>query len=265
MKLHNKKVLVLGATGGIGAAVTRELVNQGARLVLVARSEFKIEQMLRELDAGQEAVEASYFIDFMEKDSIDTLYEVARDHGDIDIIIHALGVNSFESYRHMDTDRLQAMFDVNLFSLMHVSRVLVPNLVQRDNGKLLVIGSTFGSIGFPGFSMYSASKFALRGYVESLRRELADTTLDILYIAPRATNTELNDARIVAMNQALGNAVDAPQKVARQVMRALRKNASTSYIGWPEKLFVFINSLNSRLVDKGIAKQLPIISRLLAE
>jgi hypothetical protein len=84
-------------------------------------------------------------------------------------------------------------------------------------------------------------------------------------MAPRATNTELNDARIVAMNQELGNAMDSPQLVARQLIRVLKKNRLNSYIGWPEKMFVFINAINSKLVDKGIARQLPVINRLLAE
>lgn len=265
MKLRNKKVLLLGATGGIGAAVARELINQGAMLVLVSRSESKTRSLLHELGDACVSVVDNYLIDFTDRESIDSLQDIAQQHTDIDIIVHALGVNSFESYTQIDNDKLAAMFNVNVFSLMHVCRVLMPNLTQRTSGKLVVIGSTFGSIGFPGFSNYSASKFALRGYVESLRRELANTAVDILYIAPRATNTELNDTRIVAMNTELGNAVDSPKKVATQVMKSLLKNRTNSYIGWPEKLFVFINSIKPKLVDKGIAKQLPIISRLLAE
>lgn len=264
MKLRNKKVLLLGATGGIGAAVARELIAQGAQLILVARSESKVNALLHELGDARVAVIDRYLIDFADAQQLDQLQAIARQQPDIDMIVHALGVNSFESYNQISHEKLNNLFNVNLFSLMHVCQQLLPNLVQHK-GKLVVVGSTFGSIGFPGFSTYCASKFGLRGYVQSLRRELAGSGVDILYIAPRATNTELNDARIVALNQQLGNAVDSPNKVAQQIVKAVLKNRLTSYIGWPEKLFVFINSINSKLVDKGIAKQLPVINRLLAE
>lgn len=264
MKLRNKKVLLLGATGGIGSACARELIGQGAKLVLVARNENKVNQLIDELGELAAALDSHYLIDFADNDGELVLQQIAQQHKDVDVIVHALGVNSFQSYRSNESLMLHRLFSVNLFSLMQVVRVLMPNL-QRQNGGLVVIGSTFGSIGYPGFTAYSASKFALRGYVESLRRELADSTVEVIYIAPRATNTGLNDARIVAMNEQLGNAVDAPQRVARQVVRAIERNSLTSYIGWPEKLFVFINSINSKLVDKGIAKQLPVINRLLAE
>ncbi len=265
MKLRNKKVLLLGATGGIGGAGTRELIDQGARLVLVARSEKKLGALLEQLGDRSAAVQACYLVDFNDEQSIEKLGDIARDHADIDVIVHALGVNGFESYSQVNRQKLDAMFSVNLFSLMQVCRFLMPNLTRREHGRLVVIGSTFGSIGYPGFSSYCASKFALRGYVQSLRRELASSPVDVLYMAPRATNTELNDGRVVAMNRELGNAMDSPDVVARQLIRVLNKNRLNSYIGWPEKLFVFINAVNSKLVDKGIAKQLPVISRLLTE
>ena len=252
MKLHNKKVLLLGATGGIGQAISRQLINQGARLVLVARSQSKIHALLDQLGDKSASIEDSYLIDFSDESCAEKLDSIARKHVDIDIIIHALGINSFERYDHIDQQKLMAMFSVNTFSLMHVTRALLPNLSRQNNAQLVVIGSTFGSIGFPGFSNYSASKFALRGYVESLRRELAGSSVDILYIAPRATDTELNDARIVAMNKALGNTVDSPEVVARRIIKALRNNRLNSFIGWPEKLFVLINAIKPNLVDKGI-------------
>ncbi len=265
MKLRDKKVLLLGATGGIGSACARQLAEQGARLVLVARSEAKLDRLKAELGELASAVEACFRIDFSENDFESGLLSVAEQHADIDYIVHALGVNRFQNYRANSAETLNALFEVNLFSLMHTVRILMPNLQQRKSAGLVVIGSTFGSIGYPGFTGYCASKFALRGYVESLRRELSDTAVDVLYIAPRATNTELNDARIVSMNEQLGNAVDSPQRVASAVLRAMSRKQLTSYIGFPERLFVLINGINSRLVDKGIAKQLPIINRLLAE
>ena len=123
------------------------------------------------------------------------------------------------------------------------------------------LGSTFGSIGYPGFSAYCASKFALRGFSEALRRELADTEMKVLYIAPRATRTSMNSAQVVAMNDELNVAMDDPLEVADQVAQAIIREREELYLGWPEKLFVRLNSLLPRVVDQALRKQLPIIQR----
>ena len=132
----------------------------------------------------------------------------------------------------------------------------------HEGAQIINVGSTFGSIGYPGFSAYCASKFGLRGFTESLRRELADSGLQVSYIAPRATETDLNSDNIVAMNDALGTAMDEPSLVADEVMQIISTPvASDKYLGWPEKLFVRINALLPALVDSSLRKQLPIIRR----
>ena len=139
---------------------------------------------------------------------------------------------------------------------------LMPHLRDAMEPVVLNIGSTFGSIGHPGFSAYCASKFGLRGFSEALRRELADTPVRVCYLAPRATRTELNGPRVDALNSALGVQSDAPVLVAAEVLRALQEPARFRiFLGWPEKLFVFLNSLLPRLVDQALRKQLPVIKR----
>lgn len=123
------------------------------------------------------------------------------------------------------------------------------------------IGSTFGSIGYPGFAAYCASKFALRGFSEALRRELADTRVKVMYIAPRATRTSMNEQSVVAMNDELKVAMDEPAWVAAAVVAAIGREREELYLGWPEKLFVRLNSLLPRVVDQALRKQLPIIQR----
>ena len=144
-----------------------------------------------------------------------------------------------------------------------VARVLVADMSDEHFSKVIEVnlGSTFGSIGYPGFSAYCASKFALRGFSEALRRELADTRVKVLYFAPRATRTSMNAANVVAMNDELHQAMDEPQEVAQQLLQAIRREDDEHYLGWPEKFFVRLNSLLPRVVDQALRKQLPIIQR----
>jgi short-subunit dehydrogenase len=123
------------------------------------------------------------------------------------------------------------------------------------------MGSGFGSIGFAGYCGYSASKFALRGFSEALRRELADTQIDVLYLAPRATLTDMNPDEAVALNNELGNTMDTPERVASELMMLLNNAQRTRYIGWPERFFITLNNLFPSLVDKALNKQLPAIRR----
>jgi short-subunit dehydrogenase len=95
-----------------------------------------------------------------------------------------------------------------------------------------------------------------------LRRELADTRVKVLYEAPRATQTSMNAAAVVELNRQLKVSMDDPQAVARQIVRAIEREREELYLGWPEKIFVRLNSLLPRVVDQALRKQLPLIQRL---
>ena len=150
---------------------------------------------------------------------------------------------------------------VNVTATLQLTHLLLPLLRQQPRALLVNLGSTFGSIGYPGFAAYCASKFALRGFSEALRRELADSQIKVLYIAPRATRTAMNSADVVAMNDELKVEMDDPQEVARQIVHAITAEREEFYLGWPEKLFVRLNGVLPRLVDQALRKQLPVIKR----
>jgi len=117
------------------------------------------------------------------------------------------------------------------------------------------VGSTFGSIGFPFFAAYSASKFGLRGFSEALQRELDATGVDGIYVAPRAARTPLNTGPVVRMNEALKVAMDPPEVVAEAIVRAIERDRERVYLGWPEKAFVRLNALLPGVVGRALRKQ----------
>ena len=182
--------------------------------------------------------------------------------GGIDLLINCAGTNNFGMFEDQPQNAIKQVLDINLTGPILLSLELMPLLRQRGDAHIVNIGSTFGSIGYPGFSAYCASKFGLRGFTEALRRELGDSGIRVSYVAPRATRTDLNDDSIVAMNAALGTAMDEPGLVADEVMTVVTGRAAPMrYIGWPEKLFVRINALFPGLVDNSLRKQLPVIRR----
>jgi short-subunit dehydrogenase len=151
------------------------------------------------------------------------------------------------------------MLGLNLVATVQLTRALLPLLRQQRQALLVNVGSIYGSIGYAGYATYCASKFALRGFSEALRREVADTGVGVLYVAPRATRTSMNSAAGVALNSALKVSMDAPEQVAAEVLKAIVADRSELYLGWPEKFFVRLNGLWPGVVDKALRKQLPLI------
>jgi short-subunit dehydrogenase len=162
----------------------------------------------------------------------------------------------------LDDSDINAMLAVNISAPICLTKLLLPLLKQADSAMVVNVGSTYGSIGYPGYASYCATKFALRGFSEALRRELADTRVGVLYVAPRATRTTMNSPAAQALNDALKSNVDDPQTVASAVIHAIAGDRRDLYLGWPERFFVRLNSLLPNLVDRGLRKQLPLIRRL---
>ncbi len=134
-------------------------------------------------------------------------------------MINNAGISQFALSAQQD---YQQQLQINLLAPMQLCQLLLPQLQQQPEAVIVNVGSAFGSIGYPGFSGYCASKFGLRGFTEALKRELAASPVRVLYFAPRATDTSINSAAVVAMNQQLGTRMDSPEFVAAQLLAQLK-------------------------------------------
>jgi len=258
VNLQNKTVVLTGASGGIGEAMAHELANNGARLILVGRNSGKLEDLASSLN-GEHLFLAA---DLSSDDGRKQLFDYCSSNSPINLLINNAGVSAFEMIEDQSDSDITKLLSINLTSPILVTKYLLPLLKCSADGGVVNVGSTFGAIGYPGFSTYCASKFGLRGYSEALRRELSDSGLQVFYLAPRATNTAINSARVANLNSELGNAVDEPMIVAKALLKQLQKNRMNCYVGWPEKFFARVNGLLPKLVDSSLSKQLALIRRL---
>ncbi len=257
MQLSDCRGLVTGAGGGIGQALVSRLCEGGARLLLVGRNVDALQYLLKRYPGQLEVVQA----DISEADGRQSVVAAARRFGGLNTLINAAGTNCFSLLEDHDEQRIADLIGLNVTATLQLTHRLLPLLRLQPRALVLNIGSTFGSLGYPGFTAYCASKFALRGFSEALRRELADTEVKVLYVAPRATHTGMNADSVVAMNDELKVAMDDPQTVAAALAEAIQREKEELYLGWPEKLFVRLNSLLPRVVDQALRKQLPVIQR----
>ncbi|MES1943022.1 short chain dehydrogenase [Salinisphaera sp. PC39] len=257
MNPGNARVLLTGATGGIGRAVARRLGGEGAALLLTARDRTQLDALSAELHAigAEVAVVAA---DLTDEAGRRRVAEAARAEG-VNVVVHNAGTNVGALFEDLDAAAIDTIVTANVTAPMQLTRLLLPDLRRREEALLLFMGSGFGAIGYPGFAAYSASKFALRGFAESLRRELADTAVAVSLLAPRAVDTPLNDARVRDLQAAMKMAVDPPERIAAEVAGLIRSPRREVHIGWPERFFARINRVAPGMVDGALRKQLPAI------
>ncbi len=179
--------------------------------------------------------------------------EQLRKNKQISALINNAGSNQFQFLAQRSAESIEREMQLNLMTPIALSQSALGWL--KRPGVILNIGSTLGSIGYPGYTAYCASKAGLHRFSEALDRELDGAAIRVLYLAPRTTETELNSPRVVELNQKLGNRSDSPQVVAEHVVQMLEQETAAKWIGWPEKLFARINQVFPRLVSGSIRKQ----------
>ena len=255
MKLKGSRVLITGASGGIGRHLALGLASKGAILALADRPGEVLDTLCTDARHLGSTVHA-LGTDLLQPTAPEQLAEQAtRLMGGVDIVINLAGIMSFKLFQDEDAESIERLWRVNVIAPMVLTRALLPAMLARGSGRVVNIGSVFGSIGFACFANYSANKFAVRGFSQALRRELHGTGVGVTYVAPRYTKTPLNSGMVSRMAEALKMNMDDPLLVARHIVHAIEKGQAEHYVGFPESLFVRINAVLPSLVDGAMRKQ----------
>ena len=241
----------------------KAIVARGGSVLISGRDERALQALAREVDPDGESIDI-HCADIVVAEQRRGLEHRARSWlGGVNVLINNAGVAAAGMFAEARAEEVERAFDVNVVAPMHLCHGLLPHLQRQSRAHIVNIGSVLGAIGYPGQSVYCATKFALRGFAEALRRELSDSNVRVHYVAPRATRTRFNSGTVEALNARLKVGIDTPEKVAAQVCRMLEREQATATLGWPEKLFVRINDVAPWLVDRSLAGQLPVIRETL--
>ena len=248
------KCILTGATGGIGQAIAKQLSEKGYSLILVGRNIENLVMLVNKLQGKHEVVIGDI------TNETDRANLIAKSFNNVEpsVLINNAGISNFSTFNEVSDSDINNVLTTNLTSTIQLTHEF---LKKRGGQKSTVInvGSTLGSIGFPGYSLYCASKFGLKGFSEALSREMANTDVRISYLAPRATDTNINTSNVIDMNKALGSKVDPPEMVAKELVSLLEGKKNRRFIGWPEKFFARLNGAFPELVDLSMKKSLPTI------
>lgn len=214
MELNGKTVLLTGATGGIGHAIARHLHREGAALTITGRRTEVLEPLAAEIGATAMAVDLS--------DDAAT-EKLAEDLAGVDILVANAALPGSGDLRSFSVDEIDRTLTVNLRAPIILARVLGERMAARGSGHLVFTSSLSGKLGMPGSSMYSATKFGLRGFGQALRCDLRKSGVGVSVVFPGF----ISDAGMFVESGASlprGVGTSTPDDVARAVLRAITAN-----------------------------------------
>ncbi|MFD9626871.1 SDR family NAD(P)-dependent oxidoreductase [Peribacillus muralis] len=225
--LQGKVIVITGASGGIGKEVAIEAAKQGGRLVLLARSLDKLEQLKKEL-TNQYGIDAYAFkLDVSDTDQITTVFDdIHAQIGEVDVLVNNAGFGTFKEAQDTKMDETKAMFAVNVIGLMACTKLVLPYMKQRKSGHIINIASQAGKIATPKSSLYSSTKFAVLGYSNALRLELMEDHVYVTTVNPGPIETNFfgiaDESGTYVKN--VEKFMLKPEKVATKIVAAMLTN-----------------------------------------
>lgn len=256
--LAGSRIAVTGASGGIGLALAEELARRGARLVLNARREEVLRQVAEKLTArGADVICAPGDI-ADEGVRRQLLAAAAERFGGLDILVNNAGIGAFGRFAEADPANLRRIIEVDFFATAELTRAAIPLLHEGTTPAVVNIGSILGHRGIPYAAEYCAAKFAVRGFSEALRPELAKLGIDLLLVSPGTTDTGFFD-NVLAMRVKLPwrkkeRAGVAPAKVAAAAADALERGRKEIIPSAGGRAMVLVNRFFPGVVDWWLAR-----------
>jgi len=243
---------VTGASSGIGRAVALELARHGADLVLLARRKERLDDVAKQITAlGRRAI--LVVGDVTDADARRRALEAARiDLGGLDLLINNAGVAAHGRFVEASPERIRPIMEVNFFAPVELIREALPLLREGVQPMVVNVGSILGERGSPHKSEYSASKFALHGFSQAVRPELARLGIDILVVAAGPTETEHFDVLLEgSANLPWGNPRRQPaEDVAKIIVRAIERGRRMVVTGWRARLLLLADRFFPGIVDR---------------
>lgn len=267
MEIKGKVVIVTGASSGIGEATAREFGAQGAMVVLAARRVDRLDVLAQEIGAMEAAAETLVVqTDLTKLDDIKTLvHKTVEKFGRVDVLVNNAGFGRLDWLENLDPVKdIQAQFDVNVLGTIQTTRQILPIMIKQRSGHIINMCSTAGLIGSPTYTVYAATKHAIHGFSESLRREVKPWGIDVSMIYPGSVKTEFQShagiKRKTGMTTPKALAVSA-EDVGRAVVQLVRRPRPMWIFPWGWAFLVFVNRSFNWLLDRESIRQFTLPER----
>ena len=249
----DKVVAITGGTDGIGKALVEEFLNRGAKVGTCSRTQEKLDLLVAE-NSGK-----SLFIQkadvSKEEDCKTFIEETIRAFGKIDILINNAGISMRAMFKDTELETLRRVMDINFWGTVYCTKFALES-ITANKGSIVGVSSIAGYRGLPGRSGYSASKFAVNGWLEALRTELLHTGTNVLWVCPGFTKSNIRNAALNHEAKAQGESpleeskLMTSEECARHIIKAIDKRRRTIVLTFTGKQTVFMNKYFPSLTDK---------------
>lgn len=246
MEFDGKSIWITGASSGIGKALALEFFRRGGAVVLSARSADKLWELKERLDRVEPGRCHVVPCDVTDPGSVERAAGAVKSEiGRLDILVNNAGVGQRSTVLQTESRVERALFEVNFFGALAVTRSVLAWMIESGGGRIVVIGSMAGKFGFPMRSTYCASKHALQGYFETLRAELRGTGVGVTLVCPGRIRTDISihsikgDGSVYGRMDPGSEAGMPVERCARIIVEAVRRGRKEILIGAPERLLYF--------------------------
>ena len=258
MLLKNKKVWITGASSGIGRALTLELATLGANIIISSRRREDLQEV-KNACPEPDRIRVTP-MDLSDHAAIAGIVDQVLEDGPVDILINNGGISQRSKAMDTQFEVDKKIMSVNYFGTVALTKALLPSMISRKEGHVVVISSVTGKVGTPHRSGYAASKHALHGYFDALRAEHHDDNIAVTLICPGFIQTN------ISMNALTGdgspqNTMDTktsqgltPEALAKKVVKAIKKRRREVYIGGSEILAIYVKRFFPGLMARIIRK-----------
>ena len=253
--MKNKVVVISGASSGIGKACAWHFAKNGSKVVLAARSEEKLKAIGKEMMiAGYEILTVRADVS-NEEDCQNLISETINKYKVIDVLINNAGISMRATLEEMDLSVMKKVMDINFFGTVFCTKYALPYIL-KSKGSIVGVSSIAGFKGLPARTAYSASKFAMQGFLESLRIENLKKGLHVLIACPGFTasnirNTALSkDGEVQRESPRDESKMMTAEKVAEYIYKAVINRQNSLVLTINGKLTVFLNKLIPSVIDR---------------
>jgi short-subunit dehydrogenase len=249
----DKVVVVTGGSEGIGKAMIELLIKEGAKVATCGRQYEKLYAL--QLEYSQVMLHTMVCDVSNEEECKRFIHSTVETFGTIDILINNAGISMRSLFDDADTDVIRRLMDVNFMGAVYCTKAALPYIIEQK-GTIVGISSPAGYRGLPGRSGYSASKFALQGWLESIRTELWDTGVHVMWVSPGFTASNIRNAALNSKGEGQGESpldesrLMSAETCAKYILKAIEKRKRVLVLTFTGKLTVFLNKFFPSLADK---------------
>jgi len=253
----DKVVVVTGGTDGIGRGLVDVLLGMGAKVATCGRNHDKLYQLQSEYPSAH--LHTMVADVSSENDCRRFLETTIKNFGGVDILINNAGISMRALLKDVSTEVIRKVMEINFFGTVYCTKYALPSIIERK-GTIVGVSSIAGYRGLPGRSGYSASKFALQGWLEAIKTELKDNGVHVMWVCPGFTSSNIRNAALNKYGEHQGespmdeNKMMTAEQCAHHILKAIKKRRRTLVLTFNGKQTVFLNKFFPKLADRLVKK-----------